>query len=163
MTTESFENVKNQIGFCGIWCGSCKGGNGAVMELAKMFRGFIQRDAIERYAPKFDFDEFMKGLNSISAMPSCPGCQKDGGNPTCTIRICARKKKVDNCSQCNLLSECKTFEELEKYYPKIKKDLMEIKGNNREELVEKWTCELAKKWPDCILLCESARKLKPQH
>jgi thiol-disulfide isomerase/thioredoxin len=87
---EPFENVKNQIGFCGIWCGSCRGGNGTVIELAKMFKGLIQRDAVERYAPKFDFDEFMKGLSSMSAIYSCPGCQKGGGIPDCKIRICAR-------------------------------------------------------------------------
>jgi hypothetical protein len=31
---QAFLNVKHQIGFCGIWCGSCVVGNGALRELA---------------------------------------------------------------------------------------------------------------------------------
>jgi hypothetical protein len=37
LTTKGFENVKSQIGFCGIWCGSCLGGNGAVLELTRKY------------------------------------------------------------------------------------------------------------------------------
>ena len=35
METKPFGNVKNQIGRCGIWCGSCVVGNGTLKEMAK--------------------------------------------------------------------------------------------------------------------------------
>jgi len=156
-----FENVKSQICFCGIWCGSCMGGNGAILELTRKYEQIIKRSkpALEKYAPKeFNFNEFMKGLSCIQAMPMCPGCRKGGGNPTCKIRICALEKSMTDCSQCDELIECKNFEELEKSHPTIKKGLMEIKSHDQTELIEKWMGELKNKWPHCILLCTSTKK-----
>lgn len=159
--TEGFENVKNQIGFCGIWCGSCLGGNDAILELTRKYEQIIKRSqaALEKWAPKeFDFNEFMKGLASIQAMPLCPGCKKGGGNPACEIRICASKKNITNCSQCDGLAECKNFESLEQGYPKIKEELRKIKNVDQKEVIENWMSELKTKWPHCVLLCETADK-----
>lgn len=117
MEPKGFDNVKNQIGYCGIWCGSCMGGNGAVQELTGKYEQIVKKSqsALERYAPKeFDFDAFMKGLTCVQAMQLCSGCKKGGGNPTCAIRICASKRNIENCSQCNELMECKNFEKLRK-------------------------------------------------
>ncbi len=148
-----FDNVKNQIGFCGIWCGSCVGGNGVSIELTKRYEEFVKKGNLEKWAPKtFDFQEFMKGLASIQVMPLCPGCLKGGGNPTCKVRICASKKDIANCSQCDQLMTCRQFEELEKNYnPKIREDLMKIKKIDRDKIIEKWVNELKSKWPHCIL------------
>jgi hypothetical protein len=159
--TEGFENVRNQIGFCGIWCGSCLGGNDALQELTRKYEQIIKRgqSAIEKHASKeFNFNQFMKGLACIKAMQLCPGCKNGGGNPTCEIRICALKKNVTNCSQCNALTDCKNFESLEETNPKIKEDLKKIKNVDHKKLIEKWTSELKTKWPHCVLLCEAAKK-----
>lgn len=157
MKTKPFENAKNQIGFCGIWCGSCPGGNGVTMELTKRYEEFVKKCNLEKWAPKdFEFKEFMKGLASIQKMSSCLGCLKDGGDPTCKVRICASKKNIPSCSQCNQLIACKNFETLEKHYPNIKQDLVKNKDINRRELIKKWTSELESKWPHCILLCPSS-------
>lgn len=159
LEAEPFENVRNQIGFCGIWCGSCAAGNGAIQELAKRFEKITKNYKLEKWVPKeFDFKEFMKGLACTHAMPLCPGCQKGGGPPTCKVRICALGKGMMDCSQCDQLIECKNFEQLEKSHPKIKQDLMEIKNRSRPALIEKWMGELKNKWPHCILLCASAEK-----
>ena len=160
LEAEPFENVKNQIGFCGIWCGSCMGGNGAIQELAKRFETISKKlPQMEKWIPKdFDFKEFMKGLTYIQAVSSCPGCRKGGGPPLCGIRICALEKVMADCSQCDQLIGCKNFEQLEKDNPKMKEDLMEIKNKNRSELIEKWMSELKNKWPHCILVCASTRK-----
>lgn len=161
LETKPFENVKNQIGFCGIWCGSCLGGNGAILELTKRYEQIIKhsQSALEKWAPKeFNFNQFMKDLTGIQAMPNCPGCRKGGGNPTCKIRICALEKGMMDCGQCDQLGECKNFVELEKSNPKIKDELREIQGKNQQLLIQKWMSELKTKWPHCILLCEFAKK-----
>jgi len=159
LKVEAFENVRDQIGFCGIWCGSCAAGNGAIVELARRFSEIVKNYELEKWVPKdFDFNEFMKGLTSVQAMPSCPGCQKGGGLPTCSVKICASEKSIADCSQCAQLTECKKFEWLEKNYPTIKKDLKKIKNKNRKELIKKWTSEIKGKWPHCILLCTSTKK-----
>jgi hypothetical protein len=159
LEAEPFENVKNQIGFCGIWCGSCAGGNGAIPELAKGFEEIVKKCELEKWVPReFDFKEFMKGLACTQAAPLCSGCKKGGGPPTCKVRMCALGKGILDCSQCDQLIDCKNFEQLEKTYPKIKGGLMEIKNRSQPALIEKWMGELKNKWPHCILLCASAEK-----
>jgi hypothetical protein len=155
-----FENVKNQIGFCGIWCGSCLGGNGAILELTRKYEQTIRRSqyALEKWAPKeFNFNEFMKGIACIQAMPLCPGCRNGGGNPACEVRNCASKKSITNCSKCDGLEECKNFESLEKDYPKIREELKKIRNADQKEVIEKWMSELKTKWPHCLLLCETTK------
>ncbi len=161
METSAFQNVRNQIGFCGIWCGSCLGGNGAVQELTRKYEQIAKRSqlALEKWAPKeFVFNDFMKGLACIESMQLCPGCRKGGGPPTCNIRICALGKSLTDCSQCNELANCKNFEHLEKTNPKIKEELLKLKTASQDELRKKWTDELAQKWPHCILICKAPKQ-----
>ena len=154
MFTGTFEKVRDQIGFCGIWCGGCAAGNGAILELTRRFEEVVKNYNLEKWAPKeFDFKEFTKGLTCIQAMPLCSGCRKGGGPPTCKIRICALGKGVADCSQCSQLIECRNFDEIEKSHPKIKQDLMKIKNIDRNEVIRKWYSELKTKWPHCVLLC----------
>jgi hypothetical protein len=156
---KAFKNVQDQIGYCGIWCGSCVGGNGSVQELARKFEEIVINYKLEKYVPKeFDFKEFTRGLSSIQTMSLCPGCQKGGGPPKCKVKLCAREREITLCNQCNQLAECKNFEELEKSNPKIKEELLEIKGQNRQLLIQKWMSELKTKWPHCILLCTLSQK-----
>jgi hypothetical protein len=159
MESRPFENVKNQIGFCGIWCGSCGAGNGAIQELARRFEETAKKCQLEKWVPKeFDFKEFMKGLACTQAVSTCPGCQEGGGPSNCKIRICALAKGMTDCRRCDQLIECKNFEQLERTHPKIKVGLMEIRGKDRPELIEKWMDELKTRWPHCILLCKSTIK-----
>lgn len=154
METKPFDNVENQIGFCGIWCGSCPAGNGSVVELTRRYEDVVKKNRMEKWAPKdFDFKEFMKGLASLQKVPLCQGCIKGGGNPTCEIRICAKEKKMSNCSQCELLMSCKNFEMLEKSNPHVRKDLLKNKGTSQRELIAKWKVELKEKFPHCLVLC----------
>lgn len=160
---EPFEKVKDQIGFCGIWCGGCKNGNGVIMELTKKYEKIIEKGNLEKWAPKdFDFKEFMKGLSSMQKMLLCPGCLKGGGIPNCEIRVCALEKNVTNCNQCHQLMTCKHLEELEKNYDlKIRKNLIEIKNIDKDVLIEKWLNELGSRWPHCIMFCPSTKDNKP--
>ena len=90
MTNESFENVKSQIGYCGIWCGSCVAGNGALRELTGRFADVVGNYGLEEWVPPcFDFKEFSKGLESIEEMPLCGGCRSGDGSPDCPMRLCA--------------------------------------------------------------------------
>ncbi len=53
-----FENVKNQIGYCGIWCGSCVAGNGTLAELAGRMKTTTEAYGLKQWAPKdFDYDK----------------------------------------------------------------------------------------------------------
>ena len=62
----AYENVKDQIGFCGIWCGSCVVGNGTLRKLTKKYKETVTAYGLPEWAPKdFDHAEFSQGLTSI--------------------------------------------------------------------------------------------------
>ena len=154
LKAEPFENVKNQIGFCGIWCGSCVVGNGVLKELTKQYEEIVRNYGLGSWAPKdFDFKEFMKGLASIQAMPLCLGCLNGDGRPNCEIRACASKKNIADCSGCDQLMACKNLEPLKKMRTGASRACLLVKTKNvdRQECIEKWTAEIKGKWPHCIL------------
>jgi len=154
MENKDFEKVKNQIGFCGIWCGSCVVGNGALKELTKRYEELIKSYGLEEWAPKdFDFKEFIKRLDSIQSMPLCQGCLKGDGRPNCEIRACAQNKNIEGCSDCDHPDECKNSEFLQKMRIGAlgAKLMVKTQKANSQKLIEKWTEELKSKWPCCIL------------
>ncbi len=82
MESKPFENVKNQIGFCGLWCGSCIVGNGALKELTRRYEHLIIGYGVDKWGAKdFDEKEFLKGLASIQSIPICQGCLKGNLKP----------------------------------------------------------------------------------
>nr|MDO8135040.1 DUF3795 domain-containing protein [Candidatus Njordarchaeum guaymaensis] len=155
MESESFKNVKSQIGPCGIWCGSCAAGSGATVELARRFEELAKKYELEKWVPKdFDFKEFMKGLASLQKMSVCPGCKEGGGNPNCKIRVCASSRQVDNCGRCGQLIECKNFESLERSNPKTKEVLVNDSRKSQKELIAEWLPVLKTKFPHAILFLD---------
>lgn len=154
MRVKPFENVKNQIGFCGIWCGSCVVGNGALRELTKRYEQIIKNYGLENWAPEdFAFKEFKKGLASIRAMPSCQGCLKGDGKPNCEIRDCASNKNITDCTKCDQPTACKNSEMLRKMRTGARHAGLFVKTENvdRRGLVGKWISGLKRKWPHYIL------------
>jgi hypothetical protein len=155
--SSDFENVKNQIGFCGIYCGGCAAGNGAIAEQARRLLNTVEAYEHEKWVVRdFDFKEFMKGLNAIKNASTCPGCRKGGGPATCKVRICGMQKNLSNCGECKQLIPCRDFEHLEKSHPSMKKQLMDNAGKSQEQLIMQWRNELKAKWPHCLLFCESS-------
>jgi hypothetical protein len=160
MQSEAFENVKNQIGYCGLWCGSCIVGNGALKELTKKYAHLIEGYGVDKWGAKdFDGKEFMKGLKSIQTLPICPGCLKGGGNDTCQIRPCASEKKVSDCTVCDEFMKCKNSEALRKVRTGAAAVGMLMKTDrdkaNQKQLVEKWTKEIKANFPHSILFPQS--------
>ena len=165
MKVELFENVKNQIGFCGIWCGSCVVGNGVLRELTKRYKEIIERYGLEGWAPKdFDFREFMKGLESIQAIPLCQGCLKGDGRSNCEIKACASKKKIADCSACDQPAACNNSQILHKMRTGARRAGLLVKDEyaDRQKLLDKWTSELNSQWPHCIIFCSSTKNNKPE-
>lgn len=149
-----YDNVKGQIGYCGIWCGSCVAGNGVLQALTKRYEKIIKNYDLEQWAPKdFDFKEFAKGLQSIQNMPQCPGCLKGGGRDDCEIRTCALEKSLADCSECNQPDHCKNKKLLETMQKGAQKAGLMVKTENidPDKLLEKWSGQLKETWPSSIL------------
>lgn len=151
MDSKPFENVKNQIGRCGIWCGSCIVGNGTLKELTKRYEHIIGGYGVDEWGAKdFDGKEFMKGLASIQTLSICQGCLKGGGNEVCKIRSCASNRKVSDCMECNDIKTCKNLEALQKVRTGALRVGMLAKTDNdkahQQQLIKKWIAELKSKW-----------------
>lgn len=156
MESKAFANVKNQISYCGLWCGSCVVGNGALKELTKRYEHIIGGYGVDEWGAKdFDGKEFMKGLASIQTLPICKGCLKGGGNNECKIRPCASNKKISDCTECNEQKTCKNHEALQKVLTGALQVSMIIKTNedkaDKQELIKKWTAKIKNKFPNCVI------------
>lgn len=65
----AYENVRAQIGYCGIWCGNCVVGNGALQKLAGQFESVLAGYGVAKGEPKdFDYAEFVR-RGSPAGMP----------------------------------------------------------------------------------------------
>ena len=154
MNGESFQNVKDQIGFCGIWCGSCVVGNGALREMTKKYEQMIKRHGLPEWGPReVDFGEFTSALTSIQSMPSCQGCRKGDGRPNCEMRACASEKKIEDCSECEQIESCKHREALQKMRAGALAAGLMVKTQRADtrNLLRRWTIELKTRWPSSIL------------
>jgi len=154
METEAFKNVKNQIGRCGIWCGSCVVGNGTLRTLSRRCKHIIGGYGVDEWAAKdFDGKEFMKGLASIQTVPICKGCLKGGGNEVCKIRPCVLSKKLSDCMGCSDVKTCKNLDALQKVRTGALRVGMLVRAENDktdpQELIQKWTSEIKSKCPHC--------------
>jgi len=146
--------VKNQIGYCGLWCGSCIVGNGTLRELTRRYEGLIKGYGINEWGAKdFDSEEFMKGLLSIQNLPICAGCLRGGGNDECKMRPCASKKKISECSECDNPMACRNSEALEKVRTGALAVGMVAKTRkgSQSRLVERWTADIKDKFPFCVV------------
>lgn len=97
----ALERVREQIGFCGIWCGSCAVGNGCVGELGRSLRDLlVAYDAPSFAAIGIQWEPFLDSLGALGQAVSCPGCHMGGGRTDCEIRACARRHRRDHCTEC---------------------------------------------------------------
>ena len=103
----AFENVKDQLAYCGLWCGSCSVGNGTVNEQSRKCAKTITDYGVNEWGPKeVDYEVLLKGLAVISKMEPCHGCLKGGGRTNCEIRACALEKGLAECIDCAEKDSC---------------------------------------------------------
>ena len=139
MQEEAFNTVKDQVGPCGITCGTCVLGNGTIAETAEKTKSYIAGYGIKEWAPlvssgaEIDWAETEKTLEWMTKYANCQGCEKGGGPPDCTIRSCANEKGIQLCSRCSELDGCKKFDWLGDYSVSLKQILKENKGKTKEE------------------------------
>jgi hypothetical protein len=160
MTTSSrsaFENVKDQIGYCGIWCGSCIIGNGALAELTTRYEKLLAAYGLEEWAPgEFDHEGFSQALDIIRRCGSCPGCRKGGGRDNCEIRTCAVERGSSNCAECDAGAACGPRELLEKMSAGAMAAGLFVKtdAEDPEQAIPRWQHEISQSWPSSLLFME---------
>jgi hypothetical protein len=150
----AFESVKNQIGYCGIWCGSCVVGNGALAELTTRYEKILAAYGLKEWAPsEFDHDSFSQALDIIRCYGSCPGCLRGGGRDNCEIRTCALERGLSNCRECHAGSACGANELLERMRSgAVAAGLfVNIDVEDQDQTIARWEGEISRRWPSSIL------------
>ena len=143
--SSAFENVKNQLAYCGLWCGSCLVGNGTVNELALECRKALTNYGVNEWGPKgVDYKELLKGLAAIASMEPCRGCLRGGGRTNCEIRACAIKKELPECVDCGMQEECQNSRLIHHMRSGASRVGMKVsdKPGNRAKVLEKWIAEM---------------------
>lgn len=141
----AFENVKDQIGRCGIYCGSCAIGNGTLRELARRLERVYRSYGVNHWGPKdYDIENFLSGLTSIQGIPLCQGCLKGGGKEDCELKWCVRARKLNHCTECSLFAKCEHAELLEHMHTGSRAAGMLVmkKGEDRHNVLRKWIKEM---------------------
>ena len=154
MKTSAYNYVKDQVGCCGIWCGSCVIGNGTLKELTHRYRKVIRDYDLEHWAPKtFDFKEFLKGLKTIEANPLCVGCRKGGGWDACPMKGCVRQKAITDCAECSDQTACPHSAVLNRMRTGSARAGLFVKTRkgSHKKLVTQSTPKLKTRWPSRIL------------
>lgn len=154
---QAFENVKNQIGYCGIWCGSCVIGNGMLRQFTEKYKGLLESYGVLEWGPKnIDGEAFLKAIESIESMPLCDGCRQGGGRYHCEIRACAMSKGIDECTQCDTIATCEHSAILEHMRSGASAAGLSLKTEqgDGEQLIDAWTIELKNRLPCAMLFIE---------
>jgi hypothetical protein len=157
LDTQSYENVRDQIGFCGIWCGSCVVGNGTLRELTKRYEEMIAAYGLREWGPRdLDYDELSRALASIEGMPDCPGCLEGGGRDDCEIRACALARGLESCVACDEFGRCGHAAIVERMRSGAVAAGLFVKAAGTEggESLEEWERQLERRWPCCILFMD---------
>lgn len=118
MLKEALDQVKDQMGPCGIACATCNLGNGTVAETAAKLKQHLQVYGVSAWAPQVpggsdvDFDQLDKSLDWVQTYTKCFGCEQGGGPPDCAIKVCSKERGYDICSNCPDLEGCAKFDRL---------------------------------------------------
>lgn len=146
------------ISACGLYCRLCPeyehfkmGFTESAERLKHLITEMINVDAwpwdvnkTDSIAKFFDFAQFMKGLQWLSAQQAvCKGCASEvvpssslllpGRNPDCKIRSCCFGKGFRFCHECSDFA-CKELVKLKEHYPCCLRNLERL----REVGIEKW-------------------------
>lgn len=110
----AYENVRSQIGCCGIWCGSCAVGNGTMRELTIRLEEVLRSHGLKHWAPEdLDYAGLERALAVVRRVATCTGCRKGGGRDDCEMRICCGERGTNDCLACAEVRSCRHAEILE--------------------------------------------------
>ena len=125
------------VTYCGLYCDLCAQ-RGRIPHQANVLRESMVKEGYEFWGKEVPgFNKFWKFLNNLcDPEKACPGCRQGGGPPFCSIRKCARERKVDICIFCEDYP-CNRILAIAKGYPTLIAD-----GKRMQEIgIKAWIQE----------------------
>ncbi len=137
--------------YCGLYCGACGLKTGQIRNAAQTLQHMLKAYNYNEWAPTLaefvpatkHYREF-EGVMEWLVTQDCEGCPAGGGNPGCTIRICAKEKGFAGCWECADADCDKVQQEIGKSAPIAAENQQRI----REAGLETWLAEQAAKVED---------------
>jgi hypothetical protein len=161
MDRPAFENVKNQIGACGIWCGSCAVGNGSLRLASERYLEVLEGHGIEHWAPpKLNYAALSEGLKIVADIATCAGCRRGGGRADCEMKTCSAQRGLGVCSACND-SKCSHEEVLDSMRSGALKAGLLVKNepSHAKSSIEQWLKGLAGRFPSSLLFLNDSSEV----
>lgn len=157
----AFDRVRDQIGYCGLWCGSCAVGNGCIGELGAGLRELLIAYDVSDFATVgTGWEPFLEALGSLKRAVACPGCREGGGRDTCDIKSCAVRHGLESCTECASFGGCEhsaILEHMRSGAARVGLSVLQQQESRIEALPE-WTRAQAARWPCCVLLSKGNAK-----
>ncbi|KYH36462.1 MAG: hypothetical protein AYL28_006360, partial [Candidatus Bathyarchaeota archaeon B23] len=82
------------------------------------------------------FKALSDSLGWLAKYIGCSGCERGGGPPDCAIRLCAKERGYELCSQCSDLEGCTKFDWFGEFGVRLKERLRRGRGRTKRELIE---------------------------
>lgn len=102
------------IAYCGLYCNECFNHKGEIADMARDLRKKLRQEKFDRKVP--GLSKYFKGLTNYAVCYEVLGamvrlrcnrdCREGGGNPSCKIRLCCKKKNVTGCWECTEFESC---------------------------------------------------------
>ena len=58
-------------------------------------------------------EAFVESLDTLKKVPVCPGCLKGGGDDTCQMRECTKRRGLVHCDECDAGEKCPHVKSIE--------------------------------------------------
>ncbi len=106
------------VAYCGLYCGDCFNYKGEIADLARDLRKKLREAKFDKAAPGLskyfkafrDYGQCYEVLGAMVRLRCKRGCREGGGNPSCKIRICCRKRGLAGCWECAEFETCARFD-----------------------------------------------------
>jgi hypothetical protein len=106
---------RNQLAYCGFYCGDCLGRTGVIADAAERFKAVLDKYQFEKTAHAVfpdELPEYDKLTDMVAFMAElrCPAvCRDREGESHCGAKLCCIGKGYFACFECDGFEECETL------------------------------------------------------
>lgn len=111
-------NENSLMAYCGLDCAHCFNHKGEIADMARDLRKKLREEKFAQAAPglaKFfkpfqNYEVCYEVLGAMVRLRCGRTCRNGGGNPSCKIRLCCRKKEIEGCWACSEFETCQKLD-----------------------------------------------------